>query len=168
MTDPTLSGRLAGLYRTGLRLLAHLDFVPPLLGRIVIGAIFIPSGWGKLHSLPDVINFFTTLGIPFPEYQAPFVAGVELVCGVLVLAGLATRFASLMLLSTMVVAVITAIWPDVTGVADFFAKDEIVYAAILVHLVIAGAGVVSLDAVAARFVAEGADPHPVTARPVRA
>jgi putative oxidoreductase len=145
MQDARLIGRMVNLYDTACRQLEHARFLPPLLGRVVIAAVFIPSGWGKLHSLPDVINFFTSLGIPFPEYQAPFVAAVELVCGLLVLVGLGTRLASLMLLSTMVVAVVTAIWPDVTGVADFFAKDEVVYAAILGHLIVMGGGAVAAD-----------------------
>ena len=141
----TTLGRFGHLYNTACELLGGLSSLAPLLGRIVIAAIFIPSGWGKLHSLPDVINFFTTLGIPFPQYQAPFVATVELVGGALVLFGLGTRAAALLLLSTMVVALATAIWPDVEGVADFFAKDETVYSAILAQLIIVGAGVFSLD-----------------------
>ena len=158
MTTTTTLGRLGRLYNTACDLLGGLNSVAPLLGRIVIAAIFIPSGWGKLHSLPDVINFFTTLGIPFPEYQAPFVATVELVGGALVLLGLGTRAAALLLLSTMVVALATAIWPDVEGVADFFAKDETVYSAILAQLIIVGAGAFSLDHLLTRVVSAESEP----------
>ena len=65
---------------------ARLGFVPPLLARIVLGVVFVQSGWGKLHDLDRVVAFFTELGIPAPQIQAPFVAGTELVCGTLALA----------------------------------------------------------------------------------
>ena len=152
MNELSPLGRLSSLYDTVCRMLGRLDFLPPLFGRLVIAAVFIPSGWGKLHSLPDVINYFTTLGIPFPEYQAPFVAGVELVCGLMVLFGFATRLASFMLINTMVVAIITAIWPEAEGIVDLFAKDEAVYMAILTHLIIVGGGTLSLDALLPRLV----------------
>ena len=153
MSKTSLFGRLLGLYSTACAMLAHLNFLAPLLGRIVIAAVFIPSGWGKLHSLAKVIDFFTSLGIPFPEYQAPFVACVELIGGIFVLLGLGTRLASFLLINTMVVAIVTAIWPDVSGVADFFSKDEVLYSAILAHLIIAGGGAVSLDALIGRVTA---------------
>ena len=66
MTKTSLLGRLLGLYGTACARLAHLNFLAPLLGRIVIAAVCIPSGWGKRHSLTKVIDFFTSLGIPFP------------------------------------------------------------------------------------------------------
>ena len=84
-------------------LCGRLAFVPPLLSRLVIGVVFTHSGWGKLHNLDQVTSFFASLVLPFPELQAPFVASVELGCGALVLAGLATRLASIPLIGTMVV-----------------------------------------------------------------
>lgn len=122
-----------------------LSFLPPLLARIIIGFIFVQSGWGKLHHLDKVVEFFTQLGIPAPNIQAPFVAGVELVCGFLVLIGLATRFASLPLVGTMVVAILTAKMQDIHGIGDLFATSEFLYIVLLLWLAIAGAGCLSID-----------------------
>jgi len=81
-----------------------------LLVRLYWGWQFIVTGWGKVNNLEKVTNFFTTLGIPFPGLNAPFVAGLELVGGVLLVLGLASRPIGLMLSVNMLVAYITADW----------------------------------------------------------
>ena len=112
---------------------ARLGFVPPLLARIVLGVVFVQSGWGKLHDLDRVVAFFT-----------------ELVCGTLVLAGLATRLAAVPLIVTMIVALATAQAENVSTLSDLFGTIECLYAVLLAGLVIGGAGTVSLDAWIAR------------------
>lgn len=130
--------------------LGRLAFAPPLLARLVIGVVFTGSGWGKLHNLGQVTQYFASLGIPFPELQAPFVASVELVCGALVLVGLGTRFVAVPLIGTMVVALLTALAPKIDGLGSLFGLSEFLYIALLVQLAIGGAGAVSLDHVVAR------------------
>lgn len=139
-----------------LRIATHalaerLAFTPPLLARIVIGVVFVHSGWGKLHDLDRVARFFADLGVPFPELQAPFVAAVELGCGALVLAGLATRFAAIPLIGTMAVALATALAPRITGANALFGLAEFLYIALLVQLAIGGAGAISADRAVARW-----------------
>lgn len=124
---------------------------------------------GKLHNLDRVIEFFQSLDIPAAEYQAPFVAATEFSCGLLLIAGLATRFAAVPLIVTMLVAIRTALWPDLEGVIDLFGKEEFLFIVLLGWLAVAGAGAVSLDALAARLLhsreipARGASLH-ATAR----
>jgi putative oxidoreductase len=139
--------------------LARLAFLPPLLARIVVGVVFVQSGWGKLHNLDKVIAFFTDLGIPAPQLQAPFVAGTELVCGALLLAGLATRFAAIPLFFTMLVALATAQWENIASLNDLFGTVECLYGVMLIALMIGGAGRVSLDARIARRL-DAAQPTP--------
>ena len=124
---------------------ARLVWLPPLLARVTVGVVFIQSGWGKLHHLPSVIEFFGSLGIPAPQIQAPMVSGIELLCGALVLAGLLTRLAALPLVGTMVVAILTAKLKDLTGVFDLFGISEFLYIVLLLWLATAGPGAVSLD-----------------------
>ncbi len=138
---------------TVLAALRRLGWAPPLLARLVIGAVFVPTGWGKLHNLPDIVAFFRQLGIPYPELQAPFVSSIELVCGALVLVGLATRLAAAPLVGTMVVAIATAIWPELDTARDLFGKEELHYIALLAYLVVTGPGAVSLDALVVRWLA---------------
>jgi len=141
---------LRTLWRTMLALLRRIDWAPPLLARLIIGAIFIPTGWGKLHNLPDIVNFFRELGIPYPELQAPFASAVELVGGTLVLVGLGTRLLSIPLIVTMIVAIKTAVWPQLDTARDLFGKEELHYIALLAYLVVSGPGAVSLDALVKR------------------
>lgn len=135
---------------TAFRPLRPLGFLPPLAARIAVGVVFIASGWGKLHDLRSVVDFFRQLGIPAPELQAPFVATVELVGGALVLAGFGARLASLFLMATMVVAIATAIWPDTNGVVDLLGKVEVLYLVLFGWIAVAGPGPVSLEGLLAR------------------
>jgi putative oxidoreductase len=128
-----------------LALLARLAWLPPLAARICVGWIFIESGWGKLHHLDKVIEFFRSLHIPAPEIQAPFAAGTELVCGSLILVGLLTRLASVPLIVVMTVALATAKRDDIGSLSDLFGLSEFLYILLLLWLVIAGGGAVSLD-----------------------
>src|SRR5262245_65088711 len=87
-----------------------------LLVRVVLAAVFIPSGWGKLQDLDKVTGFFTKLGIPYPHFTATLVGTCELVAGVFILFGLLTRAAVIPLMITMGVAIATARMSDVRNV----------------------------------------------------
>jgi putative oxidoreductase len=129
----------------------RLAWLPPTLARLTVGWIFLWSGWGKLHDLPSVIQFFGELGIPHPELQAPFASGTELVCGALVLAGLFTRVASVPLVVVMIVAIVTAQREHVEGLGDLFGLSEYLYIVLSIWLGVAGPGPLSLDAALLRL-----------------
>jgi len=125
---------------------AHrLAWLPPLLIRLCLAAIFIPSGWGKLHDLAKVTGFFSELGIPLPHLNAVVVAVSEFVCGLLLLVGLASRLAAIPLIVSMTVAILTAKRPDIGGPVDLFALDELVYLVLAVAILVGGAGSVAAD-----------------------
>ena len=128
-----------------LTVTSKLNWLPALISRVTIGFIFIQSGWGKLHHLDKVIQFFASLGIPAPQLQAPFVATVEFGCGSLVLVGLFTRIASIPLIGTMVVAILTAKMRGVADLSDFFSLSEYLFIVLLVWLIVKGAGELSVD-----------------------
>jgi putative oxidoreductase len=130
----------------------RLQWLPPTLARLTVGWIFFWSGWGKLHSLDRVIEYFGSLGIPHPELQAPFASATEFVCGVLMLAGLFTRLASIPLVIVMLVAIATAQRENVSGLGDLFGLSEYLYITLLVWLGVGGAGPFSLDHALVRWV----------------
>ena len=76
--------------------------------RLLVGWVFLVEGMLKFV-LPEELGVgrFTSIGIPAPHTMAPFVGIVEIVCGVLVLAGLFTRVAAMALLIDITVAVIS-------------------------------------------------------------
>ena len=128
-----------------LAVAAKLEWMPALLSRLAIGIIFTQSGWGKLQHLDKVVQFFTSLGIPAPQLQAPFVAGVELVGGALVLIGLFTRVASVPLIGTMVVAILTAKRAEIHALGDLLFMPEFLFIVLLLWLIVKGAGSLSVD-----------------------
>jgi putative oxidoreductase len=129
-------------------ILAYLekeDWLPGLVSRLTIAGIFIQTGWGKLHHLDKVTQFFASLGIPAPQIQAPFVAAVEFGCGTLILLGLFTRIAAIPLIGTMVVAILTAKMKNVSDLSDFLSLSEYLFIVLLLWLIVKGAGTLSAD-----------------------
>ncbi len=122
-------------------------WLPPLVARIAVGWTFAFTGWGKLQDIGSVVEFFRELGIPYPELQAPFVASVELVCGSLLVAGLFSRIAALPLIGTMVVAIATAQWGNVSSLGDLYGLSEFLYIVIFAWIAASGPGPVALDSI---------------------
>lgn len=157
---PPSNSALSRLRRLILLVASSLRWLPPTLTRLTLGYVFIESGWGKLHNLPKIVAYFTELGIPAPQIQAPLAATAELVCGLLLLVGLATRIASLPLIITMIVAIITARRADLNGISDLFGFIEYLYIVLCLWLCAHGAGPLSLDAIFAKRL-DAADAAPV-------
>src|SRR5689334_13364295 len=115
-----------------LRKLVHkvagaLAWAGPLLVRFVIGSSFMINGWGKLHSLDNITEFFTQLHIPAPHFNAVLVGCTECFGGALLVIGLLTRIAAIPLIISMAVAILTAKLSKVEGFADFVGLDELAY-----------------------------------------
>lgn len=127
------------------RVAAYFTWLPPLVARIVVGWVFLWSGWGKLNALAQITDNFRGWGIPYPEILTPFVSGVEFVGGILLLVGLFTRIAAAPLIVVMVVAIISAKLGDVDSLETLLGFEEMSYLALFLWLAIAGPGPVSLD-----------------------
>jgi putative oxidoreductase len=127
------------------RVATHLAPLGPLLPRLVVGWVFLWSGWGKLNNLPAITENFIGWGIPFPTVLTPFVSGVECFGGLFLLLGLMTRISAGALAVTMIVAIKSAKWADVDGLETLLGFDETAYLAIFTWLAIAGAGPLSID-----------------------
>ena len=94
---------------SGLTTVLNLAQSPLLLAiRLYWGWQFAQDGWGKLHNLDRVTQFFASLNLPLPAQTALIVALIELVGGILLAAGLGTRLVSLVLFVNMTVAFWTA------------------------------------------------------------
>jgi putative oxidoreductase len=130
--------------------LQGLSFLGPTLARLTVGVVFFRSGWGKIHDLERVTDFFNELHIPAAAFQARLVACTELAGGLAMLLGLATRFASMPLAITMVVAIATAKRGEIEGPGDLFGLGEWSYLVFFVWIALVGAGPLSLDHVIAR------------------
>src|ERR1043165_5704200 len=137
--------RAIAVYDRGTALLLRLDSLPLLVARLSVGWVMVESGWGKLHSLPQVVEFFRTLSIPAPELQAPVAAGSELLFGATLMLGLFTRLSAIPLAVIMTVAIITAKREDLNGFSDLFGFIEYLYIVLLLVLLVRGGGAWSVD-----------------------
>jgi uncharacterized membrane protein YphA (DoxX/SURF4 family) len=87
-----------------------------VLIRVMAGTVFFWEGVMKFVFPATLgVGRFTKLGIPFPDLMASFVGCVEIVGGLLLIAGLLTRIAAIPLLIDMVVAVLTTKVPLYLG-----------------------------------------------------
>jgi uncharacterized membrane protein YphA (DoxX/SURF4 family) len=98
------------------RLLASSAPNAVVLIRIAVATVFISEGIQKLL-YPAALGAgrFAKIGIPAPEVMGPFIGVLEIVCGALILAGLLTRVASLLLIGDMVVALLSTKIPILRG-----------------------------------------------------
>src|SRR5436853_3246496 len=79
-----------------------------ILVRLLVGWVYFSEGVQKFL-FPDALGVgrFTKIGIPAPQFFAPFVGVVEIVCGAMLILGLLTRLASVPLLIDISVAIVT-------------------------------------------------------------
>jgi putative oxidoreductase len=123
-----------------------------LLIRLAVGLIFVTQGILKYTDPKMGVLRFTKIGFPSPEFTAHFVGFFEILCGVLVLAGLFTRFAAVPLLAVICTAIATTkipeLWRPEQGlwfmVSD--ARTDFAMLCSLIFLVLSGPGRLSIDA----------------------
>ena len=127
------------------KIAAYLQWLAPLVARLVVGEIFMTAGWGKLQNLDAMIENFTRWGIPFPQFLTPFTSGAEFVCGILLMLGLFTRISAGILGVIMIVAIKSVLWADVDSLDTLLGFSETAYLAIFFWLAVAGAGKISID-----------------------
>jgi putative oxidoreductase len=110
--------------------------------RIVTGVLFVSFGAGKFADHMAESADFDRYGLPWPDASVYLAGTIEVVCGVLLVAGLLTRLAALALAGNLVVAIATA--GRVDGGSFHLGVGPTMLVAML-FLVWAGAGALSLD-----------------------
>src|ERR1017187_6395457 len=103
-TMNSLINRIDGAYGWFVRSASACQSPVLLAVRLYWGWQFWQSGWGKLQDIPKVVDYFTSLGVPFPAFNAPFIAALEAGGGILLLLGLGSRLIALPLFFDMIVA----------------------------------------------------------------
>ena len=135
-----------------------------ILIRVLIGGTFLSEGIQKFL-YPNLVGAgrFARIGIPYPEITGPFVGAVEIIAGSLLLLGFATRFAAIVMLVSICVAIISTKLPVFLGreIWGFSlpklqrygvwsvlheARTDLSMIFCLLFLLVVGAGRLSLDA----------------------
>ena len=122
-----------------------------LVIRLLAGGVFFLEGVKKFLFVDQWgVGRFARIGIPHPQIMAPFVGVVEIVCGFLLLVGLLTRLASILLMINISVAIASTkvpiflksgFWPMETE-----ARTDYSMLLGLIFLLLVGAGAWSIDA----------------------
>jgi putative oxidoreductase len=120
-----------------------------LFVRLYWGLQLAQNGWGKLHNLGRVTEFFSSLGLPAPGVTAAFVATVEFLGGILLAIGLFSRFIGLVLAIDMTMAYIMAdreaLFSIFSDPGKFYVADPYTFLFAAVLILIFGPGKFSLD-----------------------
>jgi putative oxidoreductase len=130
-------------------LVSYLQSPFLLFVRVYWGWQLAQSGWGKLHHLANVTEFFTSLNLPFPAQTALAISCLEFFGGIFFALGLLSRLTALVLTVNMIVAYITA---DHEALLSIFSDPDKFYAAAPYTFLIAslivlifGAGKIAVD-----------------------
>jgi len=136
-------------------LISYLQSPFLLFVRLYWGWQLAQSGWGKLHHLSNVAEYFASLGMPLPAQMAVFIACVEFFGGVSLALGLLSRITGLVLTINMVMAYV--IGDREALLSFFFDPDKFIAAAPFAFLIVSlivlifGAGRLSVDATITTF-----------------
>jgi len=126
-----------------------------VLIRLMVGGVFLAEGIQKfLFPVALGVGRFQRIGIPAPGFMASFVGAVEIIFGILLIAGLLTRLAAIPLIIDIGVAIAATkiplclqkgFWPAVHE-----ARTDFAMLLGSIFLLIVGAGPLSLDALIGR------------------
>jgi putative oxidoreductase len=118
-------------------------------------------GQGKLTNIAKVAEYFATLGFPLPMLNATFAGSIETFCSLLLIIGLATRPAALLVLIVMTCAYIAgdrAAVLQIFSEPDKFVKaDPFPFFVMALVLLFAGPGWISLDTLVGRIFGKKTD-----------
>jgi putative oxidoreductase len=126
LTRKIMRSRSKQLHDRFFELVSYLQSPFLLLIRLYWGWQLIQSGWGKLHHLSNVTDFFTSLGLPLPAQTAVAISCLEFFGGVFLAIGLLSRITALAMTINLIVAYITA---DREALFSIFSDPDKFYAA---------------------------------------
>ncbi len=148
------SGSMSFLYCTDGIAAKGQDFFL-LVGRVLLGWIFVQSGWRKLTNMDAFISTSPTSlqnrGVPWATFWGWIGAPLEFFGGILILLGFATRYAALaILLFTIAASLIGHRYWEFTNPQQYGAQHTQFWKNMsmkggLVLLFVAGAGRIALD-----------------------
>ena len=126
-----------------------------LVGRVLLGWLFLASGYGKFGNIAGTTAYFTNLGMSPPELWAWFAAFAEVILGAGLILGLATRYVALASFLWVLIATAIAhrywIYPASEQADQYnnWLKNIAIMGGTL-YVFVTGAGRYSLDAMLAK------------------
>jgi putative oxidoreductase len=145
----SFAAQIRKMYAWAVRAASTLQSPFLLLVRLYWGIQLAQNGWGKLHNLERVTQFFSSLGLPAPGATATFVASVEFIGGILLAVGLLSRFMGLLITIDMLMAYIMAdreaFFSFISDPGKFYVADPYTFLFAALLILIFGPGLIALD-----------------------
>jgi putative oxidoreductase len=121
------------------------------LARLLMVALFLPAGIGKVTGFEGTVGYIDSVGLPLPALGAALAAGVEIVASLALLAGFRTRISAIVLAAFTLLAsfFFHAYWAvpaDQTFVVQLLFFKNIAVVGGLLAIATHGAGPWSIDA----------------------
>jgi len=116
-----------------------------LFARLAVAYGFYEPAMNKWNDIDSIVQWFGSIGIPFPTLNAYMAASTETVGVILLTLGLLTRLISLPLIIVMIVAIVTVHLPNGFSAGENGFEIPLYYMLFLIIFVANGAGKFSID-----------------------
>ncbi len=117
--------------------------------RVLTGAFLVHETWDNVSSaarMAEFVKFLGDFGFPAPALLAPLSVAVQFGCGILLILGLFTRIAGLLIAANFVVAVVMVHWNE--AFRGWWPAIVLVFLGL--HFAAAGSGKFGLDALGSK------------------
>lgn len=119
--------------------------IPLLAMRLVLAYGFFGPASMKISDVEAISEWFSSIGIPAPTLNAYLATYTELLGSIFLVLGFATRFISIPLIITMLVAINTVHWTNGFEAAENGFEIPLYYIVMLTTLFFTGPGRLSMD-----------------------
>lgn len=130
-------------------LFATKDDYRSIIPRLIVGLVFLSEGIQKFLFPSLGVLRFEKIGFLHPGFLSTFTGTFEIICGMMVLAGLLTRIALIPLLIVIITAIVKTKIPILTGQGFWAmaheARTDFAITLLIIYLFIYGAGKSSVD-----------------------
>lgn len=138
------------IYQKATDRISVLKDLPALFFRLILAYGFYNPALMKWGNIDGIAEWFGGMGIPFPTLNAYLAASTEMAAVILLPLGLATRFISIPLIITMIVAIVTVHLSNGFEAGNNGFEIPLYYMLMLFALVVQGGGKISLDHIIAK------------------
>jgi len=132
--------------------LNKLSDLPPLFFRLILAYGFCKTATTKFNNFSGIVDWFGSMGMPFPKLNAFLATGTEMAGFILLFLGLATRFISFPIIIVMIVAITTVHLGNGFDAGDNGLEIPLYYILMLFSLIITGPGRISLDHLISKYI----------------
>lgn len=138
------------VYQKATDWLLNLKDLPLLFFRLILAFGFYQPAMSKWNNIENVAEWFASLSIPMPTFNAYLAAITEMTGVVLLTLGLGTRLISIPLIFMMIVAIVTVHLGNGFEAGNNGFEIPFYYILMLFTLFVNGAGKISLDSLLAK------------------